>query len=322
MYSNIKMLRINPLPQFSLTTDNIPYLQVGDRHRLAVDTFRELPGRDYMLDRSGVPKINKLNIDDRNTRQREVQKFAEEVYGLNELWEGLITNRPAFSQELIRFPYHGYRRKSIISDSPDKKNQLANASKIVEAIDGTKVKDESAKLDLSTVLGSTMDNSEKAIARRLEHSRESRKRHAYLRIEPYFNMFGTFGLFMPDIGYALSILGAFGIGMKHQDPKVRKSSIEILNAIAQGTVVKLHADLEQTGTNNDSALKQAYAEDAKSVLNGILKLLYCQWFGIHDDDEEVKSLAVKLETDLIDANLFISKLIKPRAIDPCKVLKS
>ena len=313
MYSNTKMLRTSPVSQFSLTTDNLAYLQVGEQHQLAVDTLRKLPGYHYKLDPEGIPKIDRLNIGNRDKRQSEVREFAAGIYGLNGLWERLITDRPTFHHELTQFPHPGYRRKSLISEV---NNQPAKAPKIIEVNSG---EDESTKTDIGT-LGSTMDTSAEARTRRLEHSIESKKWHAYLRMEPYFNIFGTFGLFMPDIGYALSILGAFGVGMKHLDPKVRKSSIEILNAITQGTIVKLHIDLEQTDTNNENTLKQAYIQDARSVLNGILNLLHCEGFGTHDNNEEVQSLATNLESNLIDANVFILRLTKSHVIDPAKVM--
>lgn len=272
-----------------------------------------MPGKPYKLDHQGVPRLDKVEIDDRDRRQQEVKQFATAIYDLNELWERLVTDRDAFNHELTQFPHHGFRRTSLIQGSDEMKPGKTTKRKIIDD------KDEGTKIDVS-VLGSTMDKSEEARARRAERSKESRRWHSFLKMAPYFDVLGTSALFKPDIGYALSILGAYGNGMKHPDPEVRKSSIEILDVIAQGTLIKLNADLEQTGFNDHSPLKQKYAKDAKSVIDAIFRLLYSPHFGIRDSNEEVQSLAISLDSDLIDASLFIKGIIKADEIAPRKII--
>lgn len=299
------MLRVYSAPHIGLTTDNLPYLQVSEQHPLAVDTFRRIPGQPYKLDRHGIPTLDRVQIDNKFDRQTDVISFAYAIYDLNEPWKRLITDRAALNYEILQLPHASSNRSTNILD------QVGNeVPKLTKPQSNTEPEKEEEKVDLST-LGVSMDKSPEAQAKRAERMARSREWHIYLRIEPYLNTFGTYGLFMPDIGYALSILGSSDNGIQHPRQDVREASIMILSAIANATALKLKTDLDVLGGSDAPTIKSTYAKEALGVMNTILALLYMKSYGVNDRDNKVNRIARELEETVINLSIGIKGLIVP-----------
>lgn len=315
----IVLRRRNKVEPISLT---LPEPKLTTYHGSAVDALVKQRLASYPL---GVRREHFIDMHDKGlfpiTSEGEGISYSLGIYGLVEPWGDMLSiPYRDLNREISRFA-RKYDSPGYNPLTEHEKLVLYLVNKIKEIIEAREEKikremknkkDDNRPGASEAGLGTNINNSEEARARRDQKMREQRRIRENAKIKEHLPEI-AFGQILEnaDIGYLLLILTSNDIGLIHSDDSVRVGATNLITAIVKVILSKFDGEISSDQVivgekYEDTKIKTI--EEAIALLQCVSKAITIDHYGVNDRNPVVSRKAKELDDFVIDTGVRFNAL--------------